>query len=205
MCDFTSVMKTVGYVLLAFVVLMFMVLIHETGHYTAGKILGFQINEFAIGMGPKIFSKKKKNGEVFSLRLLPLGGFCAFEGEDEDKDNPRAFNNQKPWKRLIVLFAGAFFNFVSAVLIAIVAFSCFGDTVAKISTVYDYAPQENQQLQSGDIIYKINGKRVFILDSLSRYMSDTEMKFTVLRPNGDGKYEIVELDGIRKGNGGARL
>ena len=200
LCSFASVMKTAGYVLLAFVVLLFMVLIHETGHYTAGKILGFQINEFAIGMGPKIFSKKKKNGEVFSLRIFPLGGFCAFEGEDSDKDNPRAFNNQKPWKRLIVLFAGAFFNFVSAIIIAIIAFSCYGDTVAKISTVYDYAPQENQQLQSGDVIYKINGRRVFILDNISRYMSDGEMTFTVLRANDDGKYEKVELNGIQKGN-----
>ena len=200
LCSFASVIKTVGYVLLALVVLLIMVLIHETGHYTAGKILGFQINEFAIGMGPKILSKKKKNGEVVSLRLLPLGGFCAFEGEDSDKDNPRAFNNQKPWKRLIVLFAGAFFNFVSAILIAIVAFSCYGDTVAKVSTVYDYAPQENQQLQSGDIIYKINGKRVFVLDNISRYMSDGEMQFIVLRADSDGKYQQVELSGIQKGS-----
>ncbi|MCH5160287.1 MAG: RIP metalloprotease RseP [Clostridiales bacterium] len=200
LCDVTSVLKTVGYVLLAFVVLLFMVLIHETGHYTAGKILDFQINEFAIGMGPKIFSKKKKNGEIFSLRIFPLGGFCAFEGEDDDKDNPRAFNNQKPWKRLIVLFSGAFFNFVSAILIAIIAFSCFGDTVAKVNTVYDYAPIENQQLQSGDILYKINGKRVFVLDTISRYMSDGDMKFTVLRSNDEGKYDFVELDDIQKGN-----
>ena len=200
LCDFTSVVKTIGYVLLAFVVLLFMVLIHETGHYTAGKILGFQINEFAIGMGPKIFSKKKKNGEVFSLRIFPLGGFCAFEGEDDDKDNPRAFNNQKPWKRLIVLFAGAFFNFISAILIAIIAFSAFGDTVAKVSTVYDYAPQQNQQLQTGDVIYKINGKRVFVLDSIGRYISDGEMTFTVLRPNEDGEYEVVELHGFQKGD-----
>ena len=201
LCDFTSVMKTVGYVLLAFVVLMFMVLIHETGHYTAGKILGFQINEFAIGMGPKIFSKKKNHGEVFSLRLLPLGGFCAFEGEDEDKDNPRAFNNQKPWKRLIVLFAGAFFNFVSAILIAIIVFACYGETVAAVNYVYDYAPEANQQLQSGDIIYKVNGKRVYMLDSLGRYFSDGEMTFIVLRPTEvDGKvvYKEVELKHLKQ-------
>ena len=133
LCDFASVMSTVGRVLLAFVILMFMVLIHETGHFTAGKLLGFKINEFAIGMGPKIFSHTKKNGEVVSLRMLPLGGFCAFEGENEDgSENPASFNNQKPWKRLIVLFAGAFFNFVSAVLIAIIAFSCYGDNVAVV-------------------------------------------------------------------------
>lgn len=203
LCDFTSTVRTIGYVLLAFVVLLFMVMIHETGHYIAGKILGFQINEFAIGMGPKIFSKKKKNGEVFSLRIFPLGGFCAFEGEDEENENPKAFNKQKPWKRLIVLFSGAFFNFISAILIAIIAFSCFGDTVATVSSVYEYAPQANQQLQSGDIIYKIDGKRVFVLDNISRFMSDDEMTFTVLRPiEKDGKvfYEEFELKNLVKGN-----
>ena len=65
LCDFASVMKTIGYVLLAFIILMFMVLIHETGHYTAGKILGFKINEFAIGMGPKYFQRRRKTAKFF--------------------------------------------------------------------------------------------------------------------------------------------
>lgn len=204
LCDFASVMTTIGRVLLAFVILMFMVLIHETGHYTAGKLLGFKINEFAVGMGPKLFSHTKKNGETVSLRLLPLGGFCAFEGENEDgSDNPAAFNKQKPWKRLIVLFSGAFFNFVSAILIAIIAFACYGDNVAVVRNVYDYAPQANRQLQEGDILYKIDGKRVFILDDIGRYMNtDKEMTFEVLRPTTDGQgtvtYENVTLHGLTK-------
>ncbi|MCH5151158.1 MAG: RIP metalloprotease RseP [Clostridiales bacterium] len=205
LCDFASVMKTIGYVLLAFVVLMVMVLIHETGHYTAGKLLGFQINEFAIGMGPKILSKKKKNGEVFSLRLLPLGGFCAFEGENDEVENPKAFNRQKPWKRLIVLFSGAFFNFVSAILIAIIVFSAYGETVVVVNNVYEYAPEANyQQIQSGDVIYKVNGRRVYILDSLSRYFTDDEMTLTVLRPdcvdeNGNTVYVEKTLTNITQG------
>ena len=199
LCDFGSTIKTVGYVLLAFVVLMVMVLIHETGHYTAGKLLGFKINEFSVGMGPKVLSRKKKNGEVFSLRAFPLGGFCAFEGENDDTDNPKAFHRQKPWKRLIVLFSGAFFNFVSAILIAIIVFACYGETVVVVNNVYQYAPQANQQLQSGDIIYKVNGRRVYMLDTLGRYFSDGEMTFTVLRPKEiDGKtvYEKTELHNI---------
>ena len=199
LCDFVSVMRTVGYVLLAFVVLMIMVLIHETGHYTAGKLLGFQINEFSVGMGPKVFSRKKKNGEVFSLRLLPLGGFCAFEGESDDTDNPKAFHKQKPWKRLIVLFSGAFFNFISAILIAIIVFSCYGETVFVVNNVYEYTTEANQQLQSGDIIYKVNGKNVYMLDTLGRYFTDDAMTFTVLRPKTvDGKtvYEQVQLHDI---------
>ena len=87
-------LENILYILIALVVLMFMITVHELGHYVAGRILGFKINEFAIGMGPKIFSKQLKNGQVFSLRWLPLGGFCAFEGEDEDNANPQAFNNQ---------------------------------------------------------------------------------------------------------------
>lgn len=204
LCDFTSIISTVGRVLLAFVILMFMVLVHETGHYTAGKLLGFKINEFAVGMGPKILSRTKKNGEVVSLRMFPLGGFCAFEGENEDgSDNPAAFNSQKPWKRLIVLFSGAFFNFISAVLIGIIAFSCYGDNVAVVRNVYDYAPQANQQLQQGDVLFKIDGKRVFILDDIGRYMSDDrEMTFEVLRPtsdsNGNVTYNSVTLNGLVK-------
>lgn len=179
----SSVLTTIWHVFLAFVILMFMVMIHETGHYTAGKLLKFKINEFSIGMGPKLFTKTKKNGEKFSLRLLPLGGFCAFEGENEENPSPDAFNSQKPWKRLIVLFSGAFFNFVSAIIICMILFGAYGETVAVVNKVYDYAPTQNQQLQSGDIIYKINGKNVFVLDDVGRYMSDT-MDVTVLR---DGK------------------
>ena len=162
-------MSKVLYVLGALLVLMFMILVHELGHYTVGKLLGFKINEFAIGMGPKLFSHKKKNGEVVSLRLLPLGGFCAFEGEDGTSDNPDAFSHQKPWKRILVLLAGVTFNFLSALIIAVIVFSCFGDTVVKINEIYDYAPQSNRQLQSGDVIYKINGHEVYIAGDLQHY------------------------------------
>jgi len=176
----SSVFTTIWHVFLAFVILMFMVMIHETGHYTAGKLLKFKINEYSIGMGPKLFTKTKKNGEKFSLRLLPLGGFCAFEGENEENPSPDAFNSQKPWKRLIVLFSGALFNFLSAIIICMILFGAYGETVAVVNKVYDYAPAQNQVLQQGDIIYKINGKNVFVLDTVGRYMSDT-MDVTVIR------------------------
>ena len=76
------------YIFLAIVILLVMVIIHEFGHYLAGKLLKFKINEFSVGFGPKLFSKKKKNGEVFSLRLIPLGGYCAFEGEEDTDEEP---------------------------------------------------------------------------------------------------------------------
>ena len=80
----STVFTYIGYIILAIVVLLFMVLIHELGHYTAGKILKFKINEFSVGFGPKLLQKTKKNGEKITLRAFPLGGYCAFEGEGED-------------------------------------------------------------------------------------------------------------------------
>ena len=119
-------MGFLGYVLyiaMALLILMLMVTIHEFGHYIAGKLFKFKINEFSIGFGKAIYSKQLKNGEVFSIRLVPLGGYCAFEGEDEDETkaaSEKCFNNEAWWKRLIVLFNGAFFNIVSAVIFSFI-------------------------------------------------------------------------------------
>jgi uncharacterized protein YgiM (DUF1202 family) len=113
-------------------------MIHETGHYVAGKILKFKIEEFSIGFGPKIFSKKLKSGEVFSLRWIPLGGFCAFKGEDEDEedesvDQEGTFNSYPCWKRLIVLFSGAFLNFVSGIIFVLILLTSVGSGIVKVT------------------------------------------------------------------------
>lgn len=193
-----TILSYAFYILIAFVVFMIMVMIHELGHYTAGKIFKFKINEFSIGMGPKIFSKTRKDGEVFSLRALPLGGYCAFEGETEDQpDNSQSFNSQRPWKRLIVLFSGAFFNFISAIIFAIIAIGCFGDTVVQVANVYSYAPQANQELQNGDIFYQINGKKVYIAGDFQYYLPKNGEKFdVVVIRNG----QQVLLQGLSIGN-----
>lgn len=199
--SFSAVMSLVGRIVLAILILLFMITIHEFGHFSAGKLLGFQINEFAIGMGPKIFRKKTKGGEYFSLRVFPLGGYCAFEGEDEgDNTNPGAFNNQAPWKRIIVLFSGAFFNFVSAILISIIAFSCFGENVLVVKDVFaDSANASSFNTQEGfceeDIIYSVNGHKLYLAVDLSDYISkaDSTMSVVVLRKNDENKYKKVNL------------
>lgn len=146
-----------------------MITVHEFGHYTAGKLLKFKINEFSIGFGKAIFSKTKKNGEKFSLRVFPLGGYCAFEGEDEEetKSSPDAFNNQKAWKRLIVLFMGAFFNFLSAIIFAVVFLMVFGysDRVQVTNVVKPESVESYNWLMEGDVIYAVNGKETnFVYD-----------------------------------------
>ena len=123
-----SAFKTAGYVLLAVLILMIMITVHELGHYLVGKAFKFKINEFAIGMGPAIFKRTMKSGEIFSIRLFPFGGFCAFDGEDQDGDDPDAFNNKKPWQRILVLVAGATMNYLLALLIIIISMSAYGQS-----------------------------------------------------------------------------
>lgn len=158
--------STIGYIILAVLALMVMVVIHELGHYTAGKILGFKILEFGIGFGPKIFKRTgKKTGEVFSIGIIPLGGFCQFEDEDEKSNSPTAFNNQAPWKRIIVLFAGAFMNLVSAWVIITLVFTFYGQVLPSVQRFYNDSANIESGLTVGDTILSIDGKQVNILTS----------------------------------------
>lgn len=167
------------YIVLAIVVLLFMVLVHEFGHYVVGRMLGFKITEFSVGFGKALFSRKNKRGELISLRLFPLGGYCAFEGEEEtDKNNPNAFNNQAPWKRILVFLAGVTFNFATAVFFSIILLCSIGYDIPQIKDAtifdtssianyvedsyvdfYDAIPEE-ERLQKGDVIISVNGQKI---------------------------------------------
>ena len=200
MCSatFASVMSTIGYVLIALCCLMFMVVVHEFGHYIAGKILGFKILEFSIGFGPRIIKiTNKKNGEIFSVRPLPLGGFCQFYGEDADQAGEGAFNSQKPWKRLIVLFSGALFNLISSFIIITLIFTFYGQLLPSVVSVSEESYlYENDLLRPDDVILKVNGHDVNILmqndlsDAFARIKGEEIGNFTILR---DGKKSTIEV------------
>lgn len=166
-------MTTFLYVLLAIVVLLFMVMVHELGHYIAGKILKFKIDEFSIGFGKAIFSHtSKKTGEKFSLRIFPLGGYCSLYGEEDDgkaisadvvevKDKP--FNEQKPWKRIIVFLAGVTMNFLTAILFSWILLCSVGYDVPQIvdySTTVNVNESGESIFQKNDVITHINGKKI---------------------------------------------
>lgn len=158
------------YVVLAIVILLFMVLVHELGHYIAGRILKFKIEEFSIGFGKALFSRTNKRGEKISLRIFPLGGYCAFKGEGDDEDNPApdAFNAQKPWKRIIVFFAGVIMNFLTAVLFSLILLCTVGYDVPQISSTTVTVNGENNQsitfeakgFEEGDVVLSIDGTKV---------------------------------------------
>ena len=163
--SFASVMTTVGYVLAALLILMIMITVHELGHYLVGKLFKFKINEFAIGMGPAIFKKPLKSGETFSLRVFPFGGFCAFEGEDDDNQDPNAFNNKKPWQRILVLLAGATMNYILALLVIIISMSCYGQSVFGVGKVITDGSYAEYSLVDEDIVISIkdgDGKKTNI-------------------------------------------
>ena len=95
------------------------IIIHECGHFLFAKLFKVKVNEFSIGMGPAVF-KRKKGETQYSLRLFPIGGFCAMEGEDEDSPEPRSFNNAKVWKRMIVIIAGAVMNIILGIIFSFI-------------------------------------------------------------------------------------
>lgn len=196
LATFGEIMSYVGYIALAVLVLLVMITVHELGHYITGKIFKFKIDEFAIGFGPKLFKRTKKDGEVFSVRLLPLGGFCAFHGEDEDVQDADAFNNKKPWQRIIVLISGALMNYLLSVVLIIVMFSAYGHTA--LVTYYVDGPTEQYStqysFQEKDVIVKADGKNVYLATDLMNAISGREqgdnVDFTIIR---DGKKQNVQV------------
>ena len=134
---------TILYVLAAIVMLGVMVTVHEAGHFFAARLTGIPVKEFSIGMGPKLLSwKRKKHETQFSLRLLPVGGYCMFYGEDdtdgkEAREDPRSIGKFAAWRRMITIFMGPCMNFVLALIVASALFGVIGED----SQGYYAAPQ----------------------------------------------------------------
>ncbi|MBQ2740573.1 MAG: site-2 protease family protein [Clostridia bacterium] len=211
--DFAAFGQWIGGILLAVLILLAMITIHEFGHYLSGKLLNFRITEFSIGFGPAIFKKRsKKTGELFAVRIIPLGGYCAFDGEDYEEDDlpegesaqtvqapftellegeegakdptvsatspaptqeeeypqPKGerFNDQAPWKRIIVLVSGALMNYLLALVLLLIM--CFSYGVPMCITVpVGYKGEkltptawETPTVEALDILVSIEGREI---------------------------------------------
>lgn len=261
----SGILRSIGGIVLAVAILLAMVTIHEFGHYVAGKALGFKINEFAVGFGPAIFKKRsKKTGELFALRCIPLGGYCAFDGEDEYEDEtdenavkkeeetdeeepfseyPNAnektqndggmsatndenvavdaskehekktkkeeteypepkgerFNDQPPWKRIIVLIAGATMNYLLALLLLLIMFGCYGSIHSYVAYVGEGAPPITSEtmLSANDIVLSINDKDIYMstdyVDILSGKKAGESVRVEILRKEENG-WQTKTLD-----------
>jgi regulator of sigma E protease len=155
-------------ILIAIILFSIIILFHELGHFLLAKANGIQVNEFCLGLGPTIVGFQK--GETkYSLKLLPFGGACMMEGEDESSENPRAFPNKSVWARFSVVFAGPFFNFIMAFVFSLIIICCIGYDAPVISDVIDgYAAQE-AGMQAGDKIVKMDNFRIHFYREVSSY------------------------------------
>ncbi len=191
-------MIKIVYIIVTIVLLLILITIHELGHFIAGKIFKFKINEFSIGFGPAIISKKGKKTK-FSVRAIPLGGYCAFENNDasseenaEPVDPKDCFDNQKPWKRLIVLVSGPLMNFITAFIFCFVFLwaSGFGiPVVQSVMTNGENVPYNDFQV--GDRIVAVNYVDIDLNHSFSDLISEVQENSTVV-------FSVVGEDGTSK-------
>lgn len=181
--------------LVAVLVFIVLIVIHEFGHFISAKLLGVRVNEFAVGFGPKLFSKKF--GEtLYRVNLIPLGGYCAMEGEESESDDPRAFCNKAAWRRFIIVVMGAVFNLIFGFLLVAIILAPekrFATTV--VDGFYENAVSEQYGLKTGDEIIEVDGRRIFTTYDLSysfTNVSNGAVDITVLR---EGKK--TELKGVK--------
>lgn len=172
----TSVLTTIALILIGVLLFELIIFIHEFGHFITAKKSGIKVNEFSLGMGPKIFSFGK--GETkYSLRIFPIGGFCAMEGEDEESPEPRAFNNAKVWKRMIVVIAGAVMNIILGfvlMFVVVVQQDAYSSTEVQSFPATSFSSCTG--LQSGDVIKEINEYGISTSMDFNYPISTAELK-----------------------------
>lgn len=187
------------YIILAILLFGILIAAHEWGHFIAARLCGVTVHEFSIGMGPLIWKKDGKKGTKFSLRALPIGGFCSLEGEEEESDDPHSLSNQGFWKKVLVFAAGAVMNLlVGMLIILLLNFQATGFYVpAAAGCAPEFETVNGGALLEGDIFYSINGSRVYTpsdIDLLIMVANGQPIDLVVLR---DG--ERVRFDNLAVG------
>ena len=186
------------YVIVAILVFGILIITHELGHFLAAKACGVKVNEFAVGMGPKLLKKQGKE-TLYTLRALPLGGFCAMEGEDSESVDPRAFTSQSAWKKLIILVAGVTMNFLFGLILIFVVFSgASGFRTPTLTSFMDGCPYVGENgFLVGDTIYKVDGERTWFSSNVSTFLSragDRPVDIVVIRDGHRVKLENMRLE-----------
>ena len=183
------------YIIAAILIFGVLIAVHELGHFLAAKACGVRVNEFSIGMGPAIFHTTKGETE-YSLRLLPIGGYCAMEGEDEESGDERAFCNKKPWRRFIIVAMGATFNLILGLIIVAVTLApqkAFNSTV--VAEFKENAVSEQSGLKVDDKIIEVEGRKIFSTYDLSYAFTNVKGGKVDMTVKRDG--EKVELKDVK--------
>lgn len=188
-------MTTIVSILVALIVIGVLAFVHELGHFWVARRFGFGIVEFAIGMGPVLW-QKEKDGVLYSLRALPIGGMCRFEGEDAACESATAFNKQAVWKRMLVAAAGPFMNLLFAVVFAAVALMAYGDYMPEILDFAAVSPAAEAGMQKGDVLLRVGDTKLeYYTDATDAILTAESESCPVLVDRDGEKIELV-LRGI---------
>lgn len=197
------------YIFIAILLFSFLIFIHELGHFVAAKLTGVKVNEFALFMGPAIF-KFKRGETTYRLNCLPIGGYCAMEGEDDQSSNPRAFTNAKVWKRFVILVSGSLMNFIAGFLMVLLLLVFTAEVIPQktVTTVEKNSDFHAVGILEGDEFYEIDGRRVFIYSDISMLLDRNTTgvyDFTILRDGQKKEFENVRMEKKDFGDGRLRL
>lgn len=177
----------------AIMIFLVVILIHELGHFTVAKLVGIKVNEFSIGMGPKIFQRKK--GETqYTLRLLPIGGYVAMEGEEDSSDDPRSFSNAPVLSRILVVIAGAIMNFILAIVVFSIVGYGIGSPSTKVEEVMKDSPAEIAGILAGDRVVKIDGVDIDSWEDIVNNIENSQGKLRVSVEKENGEIKEVGLE-----------
>ncbi len=182
-------------IVVAVLILGIVVIIHELGHFLVAKTNGITVVEFSVGMGPRLASFVR-GGTRYSLKLLPFGGSCLMLGEDETVEDEGAFHKKGIWARFSTLFAGAFFNFILAFVLALIILGDVGVDKPYLSVVNEGSPAAAAGLQKGDLITELDGAKIHMSREIMYHfyfypMSDQPVKVTVLRDGEKKSFTIT--------------
>jgi regulator of sigma E protease len=180
------------YIVIAILIFGLLITVHELGHFSAAKLMKVKVNEFAVGMGPAILKKQGKE-TLYSLRVLPLGGYCAIEGEDGESEDERSMALRPLWQRLIILFAGAFMNFLVGFIIVVIILSAsdYYATTTINGFMEGFPLEAESGLMVGDRVTAVDGHCVHLFSEFSLYMGRSDGESVDLKLVRDGKQ--VEL------------
>ena len=166
---------TIVYAIILFVLLIFP---HELGHFVVAKAVGVKVNEFAFGMGPAIY-KRQKGETLYAIRLVPIGGYCAMEAENEASDDDRAFCNKPWWAKISVLLAGAGMNVLIAILVLSIIMGYVGSATTSIDKVQDASPAYEAGLETGDKILAVNDTEINSWQDLTAAIGKSEKSLAI--------------------------
>jgi regulator of sigma E protease len=187
-------MSTIINVIIALIVFGAIIFFHELGHFLLAKKNGIYVNEFAVGMGPTLFSFTKKETK-YSLKAIPMGGYCMMLGEDDDVEDEHSFSTKSVWARISVVVAGPVFNFIMAFFLSLILIGICGFDSPKVGGFSEDSPAETAGVQEGDVILSFNGHRIYNFREITVYMqfeqTGKDVSLEVLRDGEKLEFEFT--------------